>query len=55
MFSKLLDLYNKGNYNELLKNLSGVQLPLKKTNYASNIYWVYGLVIEKSLNFQKII
>jgi len=37
-------------YNELLNNLSGVQLPLKKTNYASNIYWVYGLVIEKSLN-----
>jgi perosamine synthetase len=35
------ELYNNG-----LKNISGFQLPLKKTNYADNIYWVYGLVAE---------
>ena len=36
-------------YNELLKDLPGVQLPLAKTEYAENIYWVYGLVIDESL------
>jgi perosamine synthetase len=36
-------------YNELLKDLPGVQLPLAQTNYAENIYWVYGLVIDESL------
>ena len=30
-------------YNELLKELDGTQLPLPKTNYAENIYWVYVL------------
>lgn len=38
-------------YNDLLKNLGGVQLPLKKTDFASNIYWVYGLVLDNSLNY----
>jgi len=37
-------------YNDLLENLGGAQLPLRKTDFASNIYWVYGLVLEKSLN-----
>ena len=37
-------------YNDLLKNLGGVQLPLKETDFASNIYWVYGLVLDNSLN-----
>ena len=32
-------------YTEFLNDLSGVQLPLKKTKYATNIYWVYGLVL----------
>lgn len=36
-------------YNELLSNLKGVQLPLKSTVYAENIYWVYGLVLDKEL------
>ena len=38
-------------YNNLLKNLGGVQLPLKKTDFSINIYWVYGLVLDDNLNF----
>lgn len=33
-------------YNEGLKNLIGFQLPLERTEYADNIYWVYGLVAD---------
>ena len=42
-------------YTELLKNIPGLQLPLVKTNYAENIYWVYGLVLNEStgLNAQE--
>lgn len=36
-------------YNELLKHLPGVQLPRAQTDFAENIYWVYGLVIDESL------
>ena len=32
-------------YTECLKDLPGVQLPLVKTDYAENIYWVFGLVL----------
>jgi len=35
-------------YTELLKDLPGVQLPLPLTDYAENIYWVYGLMIDES-------
>jgi perosamine synthetase len=35
-------------YNQLLADLSDVQLPLAKTVYAENIYWVYGLVLKES-------
>ena len=35
-------------YSEQLKGLSGVQLPLSKTKYAENIYWVYGIVLDGS-------
>jgi len=35
-------------YTEWLKDLPGVQLPLPRTNYADNIYWVYGLVITET-------
>lgn len=34
-------------YTELLSGLSGVQLPLASTDYADNIYWVYGLLIDE--------
>jgi perosamine synthetase len=37
-------------YNELLKDLSGVQRPLPCTDYAENIYWVYGLVLDDALD-----
>ncbi|PZR72032.1 MAG: aminotransferase DegT [Chthoniobacterales bacterium] len=33
-------------YTELLKNAPGLQLPLTKTAYADNIYWVYGVVLQ---------
>lgn len=33
-------------YSQLLADVSGVQLPLAKTSYAENIYWVFGLVLE---------
>ena len=33
-------------YQQGLKNLKGFQLPLAKTDYADNIYWVFGLVAE---------
>jgi perosamine synthetase len=36
-------------YNELFRGLGDAQLPLTKTDFADNIYWVYGLVVaEKS-------
>jgi perosamine synthetase len=36
-------------YNELLESISNIQLPHKKTEYADNIYWVFGLVLDKSI------
>ena len=36
-------------YNTLLNGLAGVQLPLPRTDYAENIYWVYGLVLDAAL------
>ena len=42
---------NIGNlYNELFSSLKNVQKPLPKSKYAENIYWVYGLVLDSSLN-----
>lgn len=36
-------------YTELLNNTAGIQLPLQETEYATNIYWVYGLVLDDEL------
>lgn len=36
-------------YQKLLGNLDGVQLPLERTDYSSNLYWVFGLVIDERL------
>ncbi len=36
-------------YNELLADLPRLQLPQPFTDYAENIYWVYGLVLDDSL------
>lgn len=38
-------------YTELLSDLPGVQLPLMRTNYAENIYWVFGLVLDDKIGF----
>ena len=36
-------------YNELLATTPGLQLPLHQTDYATNIYWVYGVVLDDSV------
>jgi perosamine synthetase len=41
-------------YNELLKEVLGIQLPLVKTDYAENIYWVYGLILNDDLGLDAI-
>lgn len=38
-------------YTDLLAGVPGLQLPLARTDYAENIYWVYGLVLDDSLGF----
>lgn len=35
-------------YTEMLAGIDGLQLPVVRTDYAENIYWVYGLVIDES-------
>ncbi len=40
-------------YDELLGNISEIQLPLAKTAYARNIYWVYGIVLDDDLMIGK--
>ena len=32
-------------YDELLRDVEGIQRPLDRTDYAENIYWVYGIVL----------
>ncbi len=38
-------------YNELFQGLRDVALPVPETDYADNIYWVYGMVIGDSYDF----
>lgn len=38
-------------YTELLTGTPGIQLPLAKTDFADNIYWVYGMVMDDSVPF----
>jgi perosamine synthetase len=38
-------------YNELLADVSGLQLPVPRTDYAENVYWVYGLVLRDEVPF----
>lgn len=35
-------------YSELLKGVPHIQLPVEKTKYADNIYWVYGVVLNNT-------
>jgi len=34
-------------YTEQLKDITGLILPIEKTDYADNIYWVYGIVLDE--------
>jgi len=38
-------------YTELLEGIEGIQLPLVKTDYAENIYWVFGMILDRSPGF----
>jgi perosamine synthetase len=38
-------------YTSLLKDIAGLQLPLERTEYAENIYWIYGIVVNDSVHF----
>ena len=38
-------------YTELLSAVQGIQLPLSKKEYAENIYWVYGLILNDEVSF----
>lgn len=37
-------------YAELLASVGGLRLPLARTDYAENIYWVYGLVLDDDVS-----
>lgn len=36
-------------YTEALKDVKGIRLPVSTTEYADNIYWVYGLLLEEDI------
>jgi|TARA_B110000881_G_scaffold191335_1_gene183238 perosamine synthetase len=36
-------------YSSIFKGVKGIKTPLLKTEYADNIYWVYGVVLEDAL------
>jgi perosamine synthetase len=38
-------------YNRILQDVQGLQLPLSETDYAENIYWVYGIVLQDDVAF----
>jgi perosamine synthetase len=38
-------------YDELLTGVPGLQLPLPRTDYAENLYWVYGVVLDDEIDF----
>lgn len=35
-------------YTDMLEDVPGIQLPLRKTDYCTNIYWVYPIVLKDS-------
>jgi perosamine synthetase len=37
-------------YSELLEGTSGIKLPISHTDYAINIYWVFGIVLEDHIS-----
>ena len=38
-------------YTSLLSDMPGLQLPLPRTSYAENIYWVYAIVLDEEVPF----
>lgn len=36
-------------YTEMLRGVEGISVPIEKTDYADNIYWVYGIVLDKDI------
>lgn len=36
-------------YTERLKEINGLILPIERTDYAENIYWVYGVVLDRDI------
>lgn len=38
-------------YNESLKDLPIIQIPLESTDYANNIYWVYGILLKDEVPY----
>jgi perosamine synthetase len=38
-------------YDQLLSGIPGLQLPVPQTDYAENIYWVYGIVLQEGVPF----
>jgi perosamine synthetase len=42
-------------YTQALAKIPGLELPLARTNYAENIYWVYGLVLKDEIPFEAIV
>lgn len=36
-------------YTEKLKDIEGLILPIEKTDYADNIYWVYGILLDERI------
>ena len=36
-------------YNTLLRDIDGFRLPLERTDYSENIYWVYGIVLDDDI------
>lgn len=41
-------------YQSMFAGLPGVQLPLPSTDYADNIYWVFGLVLDEGLGLDAV-
>ena len=38
-------------YTQLLKDVDSLQLPLESTDYAENVYWVYGMLLKDKVKF----
>ncbi len=40
-------------YSALLDGTPGIQLPMQRTSYSENIYWVYGILMDESLKLTR--